>query len=184
MSRRQPSPQRPPPRLWLMTDERVADAALLGAAARLPRGSGIVFRHYSLSAPARRALFEKVRAIARRRGVVLLLAGPERQAVAWRADGFHGRAGRRHRHLLRSVSAHGMAEIRRAERAGAHLLFLSPLFPTRSHPGGRTLGRVRFGLLARQAHVPVIALGGMTAARAEPLRGLRAHGWAAIDALS
>src|SRR5690606_18916823 len=79
------------PRLWLMTDERIGEAALLRAVARLPRGAAVVVRHYRLDAAARRALFGAVRRIARRRGLVLLLAGPPAQARCWGAQGHHGR---------------------------------------------------------------------------------------------
>ena len=54
-------------------------------------------------------------------------------------------------------------------------------FPTRSHPDAATLGPMRFRALAARARMPVIALGGMTAARAEELDWPR---WAAIDGLS
>jgi thiamine-phosphate pyrophosphorylase len=73
-----------------------------------------------------------------------------------------------------------LREIGRANRFGAHALLLSPVHPTRSHPGARPLGRIRSLLLARRATMPVIALGGMTARR---FRGLPLHGWAAIDGL-
>jgi thiamine-phosphate pyrophosphorylase len=63
-------------------------------------------------------------------------------------------------------------------------VFLSPVFPTRSHPGARALGRVRFGLIAQQARIPVIALGGMDARKGRSLRALGAYGWAGIDAWS
>jgi thiamine-phosphate pyrophosphorylase len=74
-----------------------------------------------------------------------------------------------------------MAELGLAARLGADAALLSPVFATRSHPGGATLGPVRFRLLARQAALPVIALGGMDARRARALRWRR---WAAIDGLS
>lgn len=73
-----------------------------------------------------------------------------------------------------------MPELIAAERAGADLILLSPVFATRSHPGAPVLGPVRFGLLARQARTPIVALGGMTAKRARALPD--AYGWAAIDA--
>ena len=168
--------RQPLPRLWMMTDERQGEA-LLAAVAGLPRGSGVVFRHYRTEPRARRALFGRVRGIARRRRLLLLLAGGPALARRWRADGSHG-LGRATG--LRSAPAHSMREIRTAERAGACLLFLSPVFPTRSHPGGRTLGPVRFGMLARQTRLPVIALGGVDDRRARRIPG--AYGWAAIDA--
>jgi thiamine-phosphate pyrophosphorylase len=170
MRRRQPLP-----RLWLMTDERQGDA-LWTALERLPRGAGIVFRHHATPQCERRALFMKVSALCRRRHLLLLVAGP-----AWlgRADGRH-RSGLRRFGGLRSAPAHDLGEIHAAERAGAAFIFLSPVFPTRSHPGARVLGLLRFGLLARQARVPVIALGGIDEKKARALPG--AYGWAGIDA--
>lgn len=176
MHRRQPLP-----RLWMMTDERQGDR-LWHALAALPRGAGLVFRHYSVPGPARRALFRHVKAIARRKGLLLLLAGRPQLARAWGADGSYGEGGRPVPGLVRAAAAHDLRELRRAERAGAHLMFVSPVFPTRSHPQARPLGRLRFRLLARQARGPVIALGGMSRARARGLRDSPMHGWAAIDA--
>jgi len=184
-NRHSKKPTGPLPALWLMTDERVADAALLAAAARLPRGrGGIVFRHYRTERAARRALFEALRGIARRRRLVLLLAGSAQAAAAWRADGAHGRDGRgAGRPLLRSRAVHDRPEAVAARRAGTDLCFVSPLFPTRSHPGAGALGRVRFAALARQVDAPVIALGGVRRAHRRVLRGIGADGWAAIDGL-
>jgi thiamine-phosphate pyrophosphorylase len=161
------------PRLWLMTDERQGDG-LMDAIARLPAAAGIVFRHYSLPAAERRALYELVRAA---HPGLLLLAGPAAQAEAWGADGSHGRGPGEG---LRSAPAHDLAEIRAAEAAGADLIFLSPVFATRSHPEREALGEARFGELAGQTPLPVIALGGMNAERAKSLSG--AYGWAGIDA--
>jgi thiamine-phosphate pyrophosphorylase len=169
MKRRQPLP-----RLWLMTDERQGEG-LWAALDRLPRGAGIVFRHYGLRPAERRCLFERVRKIAARRRLLLLAAG----AQPLPGDGRHGAPTRRG---LASASVHDLRALKAAERAGVHLVFLSPVFATRSHPGGKTLGRVRFGMVARHARVPVIALGGVGARRGRSLRALGAYGWGAIDA--
>jgi thiamine-phosphate pyrophosphorylase len=163
--------RQPLPRLWLMTDERLGDR-LLEAVARLPEGAGIVFRHYSLRRAPRRALFDRVRLAAP--GPVLL-AGPVALATTWGADGSHGR-----HQAATSAPAHDLAEIRAAEAAGAALVFLSPVFPTRSHPDAPALGPDGFSSLARQTQIPVIALGGMNAARADQLTD--AYGWGGIDA--
>jgi len=170
--------RQPLPRAWLVTDERQGDR-LLPAVARLPFGSGILFRHYSLAEAERRALFVEIRAIARRRAHLLLLAGPRSLALSWGAHGWHGKgrgAG------LHSASVHSLAEIRAAERAGASILFLSPIYPTRSHPGAATLGPEGFARLARRTELPVIALGGVDQSRARTLMALGAYGWAAVDA--
>lgn len=170
----------PLPREWLMTDERQGDR-LFDALARLPAGAGIVFRHYALRAEERWLLYREVRLIARRAGHLLLLGGPAEEAKAWSADGSHG-AGPGEG--LRTAPAHDLREIRAAERAGAALVFLSPVYPTRSHPGAPALGPALFGRLCRRSRLPVVALGGMDRMRARAL-GLRgAWGWAGIDAWS
>lgn len=170
------------PRLWLLSDAR-NDPRLERALARLPRGSGFVFRHYHLDPKARRARFDELRRLAHSRGIVVALADSPAMARRWRADAVYGPPGRMAGagKLLRLVTAHDLREIGAARRAGADGIMLSPVFPTRSHPGARTLGPVRARLLARHAGVPVILLGGMTSRRA---RHLAAHGWAAIDGLT
>ena len=164
----------PVPRHWLMTDERMGES-LWAALERLPRGSGVVFRHYGLSPAERRALFARIAKVARRRGLVLVRAGA---ATGRGAAGTHAQRGGG----LTTWPAHSRREAIAAIRAGADALFVSPVFATRSHPGAKALGRARLGLLIRGLDVPVIALGGMDAQRAASLRPLRLHGWAAIDA--
>lgn len=169
--------RQPLPRIWLLTDERLGDA-VLGAVSRLPGGAGIVFRHYSLADAPRRALFDRVQAQARLQGLMLLLAGSRSAAIGWGADGWHGSeegAG------LRSAPVHNLRELRQAEAGGAALLFLSPVFATRSHPGAATLGPRRFAALAAKARRPVIALGGVTPTSAPLLLRLGAYGWGGID---
>lgn len=171
------------PHLWLISDAR-NDAGLERALAALPRGSGLIFRHYHLPAAERLARFRRLQRIARARGHVVVLADSALTARAWGADGTYGAPrslSPRRRGLIHLATAHDFREIGLARRLGADAALLSPVFPTRSHPGGAVLGPVRFGLLARQARLPVIALGGMTAERA---RGLRWKRWAAIDGLS
>lgn len=168
----------PLPRQWLMTDERMGDG-LLAALDRLPPGGGIVFRHYRLGEAERHALFRAARERARARGQMLLLAGSAEQARAWGADGSHGHgagAG------FRSASVHDLAELRAAAAAGAGLVFISPVFATRSHPGATPLGVDGFLALARQTRLPAIALGGVSAARGAGLVARGAYGWAGIDA--
>jgi len=163
----------PIPHLWLMTDERMGDR-LWDALARLPRGAGVVFRHYGLPLPERRRLLQRIAQIARARRLVVLagggLAGP---------DGVHNQ--RRGRGLL-SRSAHNRREAIAAVRAGADLLFVSPVHPTRSHPGAPALGPMRLSAITRDLPIPVIALGGMTPERFKSLEALGIHGWAGIDA--
>jgi thiamine-phosphate pyrophosphorylase len=141
--------------------------ALLPSILALPRGSGVIFRHYGLNKMARRALFARVEAVARKRRLVVLIGGED-----------HGR----HRGSI-TAPVHSIRERIAAERNKAALLFVSPLYPTASHPSGKALGRVRFGMLIHGAKCPIIALGGMDKRRARALQSFGIYGWAAIDAL-
>ena len=170
------------PRLWLISDAR-NDARLEGALCALPRGSGFIFRHLHLPPAARRARFAALARLARTRGMVVVLAGTPAQARRWGADGAYGAAGRLTRGGagLRLATAHSLRELAQARAAGADAALLSPVYPTRSHPGAPALGPVLWRALAHQSPLPVIALGGMSAHRSRTLRCVR---WAAIDGLS
>lgn len=171
----------PLPRLWLLSDAR-NDARLERALGNLPRGNGFVFRHYHLGDQARRERFAALAASAREQDHLVILSGPAELAQAWGADGIYGPPGKiaQPAGLLRLATAHDAREIALANRAGADGVFLSPVFPTRSHPGEGCLGPGPFHELAAQAEMPVIALGGMTAERAGTLQWPR---WGAIDGL-
>lgn len=163
-----------------MTDERLADG-LLDAVARVPRGGGVVFRHHGLPTDERRALAQAIARLCRRRGLTLVIADPP---AGMRAVAVHlptrVRRRPRNRPALVTAAAHDMQEAARAGRLGAQLLFVSPVFATASHPGARTLGPLRFGLLVQRLRLPVIALGGLDTGRYRRLKPLGADGFAAI----
>jgi thiamine-phosphate pyrophosphorylase len=161
----------------MMTDERMGDA-LWPALARLPRGAGVVFRHYSLPDGLRRALFARIDRVARRRGLVLVRAG----STPFRGeDGVHNQRAPRHRGL-RTRAAHNASEVVAARRRGVDAILISPVFQTRSHRGARALGVVQAVALARMAPGKAIALGGVDARRYARLRSGGFIGYAAIDA--
>jgi thiamine-phosphate pyrophosphorylase len=170
------------PNVWLLTDARIDDR-IEPALDRLPRGSGLVFRHYHLPPAARRARFHALAALANRRAHLAVLSGTAAQARRVGAAGVYGSARRLAGGpaLFRLVTAHSLAEIGAANRMRADAIVLSPVFATRTHPGGKALGNVRFRLLATRSRVPVIALGGMTARRAKAVGAGR---WAAIESLA
>ena len=163
----------PLPVIWLMTDERMGDA-LWPALRRLPPGAGVVFRHHRTPAVERLALLVRVRRLAKARRLVIVVAG---EALPG-ADGVH----HGHGPGVRTWPAHDRREAIAARRAGAALVFVSPVYPTRSHPGEPTLGPMRAARVACGLGMNVIALGGMDAPRWRRIRSLGFDGWAAIDA--
>lgn len=161
------------PVLWLFTDAtRLPEPGL--AIARLPWRTprhlfGVVFRHDGVE--GRAALARTLARQCRPLGIAIVVAGDARLAHAIGA-GVHLRAGRptplrRRRGTLLTSSAHTAAELQRARQAGADAIFLSPAFPTQSHPGAPALGAVRWAALTRQwrgqgaATSAILALGGV-----------------------
>lgn len=178
-----------PAPLWLVSDPvRLPDPC--AAAARLPRGAGVLARGLAPAVLARLAV------LARRRGLSLLLAGDGRAALAVGA-GLHMPDRRPTRgvlpvlaarrrcpgRILLSLAVHGADRAGRIRRLRPDLVFLSPLFATRSHPGAPSLGPLRWAAIARGLGVPAIALGGVTA-RTMRRVPRQAAGFAAIDGLA
>jgi thiamine-phosphate pyrophosphorylase len=161
-----------------MTDERMGDS-LMSAIEALPRGAGIVFRHHATSRARRCTLFGQVARVARRKHLVLIRAGAERLGRG--EAGVHGNSPLAHPGL-RTWPAHSRPQAIAGKRAGADMLFVSPVYPTRSHPGARALGPFGAARIGQGLGLKLIALGGMDSARFVRVRNLGFHGWAAIDA--
>ncbi len=178
------------PSLIVMTDPaRLADP--VGAVAMLPRGSCIILRHYG--EPGRADLARTLQRACRERHVSLLIGQDAGLARCVGADGVHlpehmvprqGRWRRPNPAWFVTAAAHSESAVMRAQRAGVDAAILSPVFPTKSHPGAACLGPVRFAALAHAAALPVYALGGVNGASAQRLNGSGAAGIAAIGALA
>ena len=175
--------QPPLPDLWLLSDER-NDDVLETVLQSFTMPLGFVFRHYHLPDAQRYARYRKLDRIARAEGHLVILSDSALTAREWGADGIYGAPLAlypRRRDLMQIATAHDMREIAQANRVGADALMLSPVFPTRSHPGAKTLGAMRFLHMAKHARIPVIALGGMDSLYSRQLRWKR---WAGVDGVS
>lgn len=154
MKRRQTST----PRQWLIADERLG-AELWRAVRKLPRGSGVLVLYPNLPKAERARLIARLRRLARSRGLIL-------------ADESAGDA----------VRVHNLAELRRALHRRIPMILLSPINPTRSHPGWKPIGRMEAAALARLSGRRLFALGGMTEVEFRHVERLGFQGWAGIDA--
>ena len=177
------------PVFYLLTDmHRLADPIEL--LERLPRGGGVILRH--TDAEKLEALARRTVPHAHRLGLKVLLAGDVRLALRTGCDGVHLSENQARSGPLRvgigkpgfivTAAAHGRLSLWRAKCANADLVFLSPVFPTRSHPDAVALGVLRFAGLAKTSKCPIAALGGVTPATARRLALGPANGLAAIDA--
>ncbi|WP_428485185.1 thiamine phosphate synthase [Rhodopila sp.] len=175
------------PRLWLFTDDKRLPNPRAAVARLPPNAAGVILRHDA--DPQRAALGRDLARICRQRRLLLVVAGDSRLAAALGA-GVHLRGGRwpapiRLRGVITS-SAHSVAELRRAARAGARLVFLSPAFPTASHAGAPGLGPLRWAAMGRHAGTStrLAALGGMNGNSVRRLPADLCQAVGAIDALS
>lgn len=182
------------PRVILVTDRRrLADP--VPAARALPRSAGVILRHYG--APGRATLADRLAALCRERGLLLIVGGDAGLARRIGAAGLHlteAEAERHARHahrrprrwrrfLLVTAAAHSGAALRRAARAGADAALLGPLFPTPSHPGRPGLGPARAAALIRRSPLPVYVIGGIDRANLGRIPATGAVGIAALGGL-
>jgi 8-oxo-dGTP diphosphatase len=78
------------------------------------------------------------------------------------------------------VSCHDAAELAHAAALEADFALLSPVLPTRSHPGAATLGWDRFAALAAASPIPVYGLGGLERNDIAAAQSHGAHGVALL----
>ena len=182
------SPGLPP--LWFLTDpERTPEP--WRTAERLPAGAGVILRHFGR--PEARDTALRLREATTSAGVLFLIAADPELVAAVGADGLHLPHG-----WLEtppaippgwrlSAACRSREALARAEAVGVEVVFVSPVF----FPGGRSgarpgmtpLGREGLAALVRSTRLPVIALGGLDAARILTLRGSGARGAAAVEAV-
>jgi thiamine-phosphate pyrophosphorylase len=172
--------------LILMTDDaRLPDAR--AAANALPPASLVIVRARDAKTRAEHAL--ALRTIARRQGLILLIADDVTLARAIGAHGVHlpEARSRQAAHVraqnpdfVITASAHSLRAALSVVHADA--ILLSPVFVTESHRGTPALTSARARLIARGVKMPVFALGGVSAQNAASLSGF--SGLAAIGALT
>lgn len=84
-------------------------------------------------------------------------------------------------HLLLGCSCHNLEELEKAAQLQADYVIISPVLPTRSHPGAEGLGWKRFADLVARTRIPVYAMGGLTWSDLPTARAAGARGIAGIS---
>ncbi len=174
----------PLPRAFFVTDP-VRTPDLLAIVRRLPRGMGVIWRHYGEA--KRLATGLALARLCRRRGLILLVSADPGLAAQIGASGVHWperllRGVRPCAGMIETSAAHSRAAIARAKRLGIDAVIVSTIFPSRSPTAGPAMGALRFRQLSREAPLPVYALGGVDALNAASAMR-HAAGWAAIDSV-
>ena len=153
-------------------------------ARRTPRGGAIVYRAFG--AADAELVARRLKAVARARGLILLIGADAKLAARIGADGVHlpERLAHRARALRRpgwlvTAAAHS---IRAARAAGVDAVVISAIFPSSSASAGAPIGPVRLARMVRAAGRPVYALGGVTNETARRLLPTGVVGIAGVEA--
>jgi thiamine-phosphate pyrophosphorylase len=166
----------PDPQLLLVTDRRQARRPLADiVAAALANGCcWISLREKDLPDDEQIVLARKLAAMARKSNAQLMLHGTATLAKLAGADGVHLPAGSDAAaaratlgpEKLIGVSIHTISEAEALEPDLVDYVLAGPAFETPSKPGyGPEIGRKGLGEIARCTRVPVLAIGGINAAR-------------------
>ena len=83
--------------------------------------------------------------------------------------------------LLVGRSVHSLEAARQAELDGADFVVFGPVWETPSHPGAASAGVAELARVAGTLRIPVVAIGGVTEARAAEVRDAGAAGYASIS---
>jgi thiamine-phosphate pyrophosphorylase len=182
--------------LYLVTDRHQTGGRPLLPLLREALGAGlraIQLRERDLPTRPLLALAEEARRLTHDHKALLLVNDRVDVVLAVGADGVHLRsdslpvaAARRllGPHRLIGVSAHSVEEVVRAEADGADFAVLGPVYETRSKQAyGPPIGLRPIEEAARCCRLPVLAIGGITAARSGEVRRAGTSGVAVISAI-
>ena len=174
-----------PPLLFLTDPDRTPDP--IGDAAKLPSGSGIIYRHFGR--PERFDVAEGLAEVSIERGLHLLIAADPELAIQVDADGVHWPEARlpqawkwKDRFQLQTASAHSRRAIWAAQQAQMDAVLVSSVFRSMSPSAGRPMGVTRLRCLKQQTTLPIYGLGGVSVTNAP--RIAKVAGLASVSALS
>jgi len=134
------------------------------------------------------SLWRELRRRCRSAGAALVVNSMHPASYARACDGVHLRSADLHACVSRppvsivGASCHDARDLERARALGVDYVVLGPVKPTQSHQGAAGLGWPAFASLARNAHVPVFALGGLDETDADDACAAGAHGIAMLRA--
>jgi len=179
----------PLPPLFAFSDEaRGPDPMAL--VRRLPEGSGFILRHYLF--PGRKRLALQVVSSCRERNILCFIAGDLQLCILTKAHGIHLPEHLLHRPIyglshfkkrggLVTASTHSLSAGLAAQKYGVDGVFISPVFPTKSHVGSAHLGLIQFAKITQRLTIPAFALGGINLSQKTRLKKSGAYGLSGIS---
>ncbi len=164
----------------------------------LPINSAIIIREYDLDKKSREDFARKIIALARPRGIKIIIGKDFSLAKKLKADGLHFSDFDRiptqflqkklwSKNFIFSLSAHSLKSVLKLRKLSPNMLFISPIFPTTSHAKSESLGLKTLAKIAfktknqNYCKVNIYALGGVNLQNLISLQKLPIKGFGAID---
>jgi len=160
--------------------------------AKLPKNSAVIFREYDLKSDEREALAKEIIAICRAKNHKILIAKDLALARKLGADGTHFSDhdklplqifNRQNypRKFIFSFACHNFLSVIKLQKLEADLIFVSPIFATKSHPNAAPIGLRQLSKIIRYSKIPIFALGGINKKNVYAIKKLGACGFGAIE---
>ena len=158
---------------------------------KLPKNSAVIFREYDLESKEREILAREILAICRAKNHKFLIGKNLELARKLRADGVHF-SDRDHlplqifnrqnwpRKFIFSFACHNFLSVLKSQQLKADMIFVSPVFATKSHLGVEPLGLRELSKIIRLSKIPIFALGGVSEKNINSLQKLGIAGFGGI----
>lgn len=184
-----------PTHLYLILDhDLLAGRPLLDIAAAAISGGAKHIQYRAKNLSNREAYFNAVqlKALAHRNGVTLVINDRVDLAMAVEADGVH--LGQEDLPLsvartllgpqrIIGISAHTLEQAREAEAGGADYLGIGPVFSSTTKQARPPLGCELLKQFRREVRIPIIAIGGISAANVRQVMAAKVDGIAVVSAV-
>lgn len=162
--------------ICFITDRTYADVPVFDMV-RAVLEAGVTFVQYREKNESRRAIFEtavRLRGLTRSFGATFIVNDHADIAAAADADGVHlgqddlplAAARKVVGSRIVGISTHSPEQARAAASAGADYIGFGPIFPTSTKDAGQPQGVDMIRAIAQNVHVPVVAIGGISAVTA------------------
>ncbi len=160
----------------------------------MPQNSAFIFREYDLNQQKRQELAEKIFAICQEKSCKFLIGKDLELARKIEADGVHFSdldfvdgfdnasvvAGFARKFTI-SLSCHSLQSVQKAQNSGADVIFLSPIFATKSHANAKTLDLENLAEACKSSTKPIFALGGISEKNLASIAKCGARGFGGIE---
>ncbi len=158
----------------------------------MPKNSAVIFREYDLILSEREKLAREIFAICKKYHHKFIVGKNLDLARKLRADGVHFSdndklplqiLNRKNftKGFIFSFACHKLASVLKIKNLAVDVIFISPIFASKSHEGAKNLGIFNIRKIVKTTNKPIFALGGINKNNFKLLQKLGIQGFGAIE---